>query len=180
MLRCGIYVRLSIVSRFKRLERHMVNIAFVYTMQSHPLKHLLFNASQPTPSTSPNRLHSMSARLTLTVVVAGRRSSCPARAWTWPGCLCPSRRRRPHTRRLPAVRETPRSAEMFNVQAVQLRRHALTAAASLARDCTLLHPEAFLCVARTRTGRYTASCLQRLNPSALPHATPYDTRALTL
>jgi hypothetical protein len=153
---------------------------FVYTMHSHPLKHLLFNVSQPTPSTSPNRLHSMSARLTLTVVVAGRRSSCPARAWTWPGCLCPSRRRRPHTRRLPAVRETPRSAEMFNVQAVQLRRHALTAAASLARDCTLLHPEAFLCVARTRTGRYTASCLQRLNPSALPHATPYDTRALTL
>ena len=75
---------------------------------------------------------------------------------------------------------TPRSAEMFNVQAVQLRRHALTAAASLARDCTLLHPEAFLCVVRTRTGRYTASCLQRLNPSALPHATPYDTRALTL
>ena len=39
---------------------------------------------------------------------------------------------------------TPRSAEMFNVQAVQLRRHALTAAASLARDCTFLHPEAFL------------------------------------
>jgi hypothetical protein len=48
---------------------------------------LSFHASQPTPSTSPNRLHSMSARLTLTVVVAGRRSSCQAPSWTWPGGL---------------------------------------------------------------------------------------------
>ena len=124
---CGVEVRYirSVVHRItlQTFGAPYGEYRFVYTMHSHPLKHLLFNVSQPTPSTSPNRLHSMSARLTLTVVVAGRRSSCPARAWTWPGCLCPSRRRRPHTRRLPAVRETPRSAEMFNVQAAAACAH---------------------------------------------------------
>ena len=34
--------------------------------------------------------------------------------------------------------------EMYNVVAVQLRRHALTALAALARDSSLLRPEAFL------------------------------------
>jgi hypothetical protein len=34
--------------------------------------------------------------------------------------------------------------EMYNVVAVQLRRHALTALAALARDSNLLRPEAFL------------------------------------
>ena len=36
VLRCGIYVRLFLLSRFKRLERNKRILWVVYTMHSHP------------------------------------------------------------------------------------------------------------------------------------------------
>jgi hypothetical protein len=150
----------------------------VYTMHAHTLNPLL-PREPPNPFLSPNRLYAMRAPLTLTHCGGGREAEqLPGAFVDFAGL--PLSIQEAQTAEEAARFMNTKKREMYNVVAVQLRRHALTAAASLARDSLLLRPEAFLRRSNKDRQVAPASSLPRHPPAALPHATPCDTRAHTL